>query len=89
MKMTVQKVRVVAAWTWDAGDDACGICRNAFDGCCPDCNVPGDMCPIAWGECSHAFHLHCISKWIAAQPAGQHKCPMCRRPWKFELRAQK
>lgn len=84
MKVTIQKVRLVAAWTWNAGDDACGICRNAFDGCCPDCNIPGDDCPTIWGACKHYFHLHCISKWIAAQPPEQQKCPMCRQDWTFQ-----
>ena len=37
----------VASWTWDAHDDACGICRMAFDGCCPDCKMPGDDCPLS------------------------------------------
>lgn len=37
----------VASWTWDAHDDACGICRMAFDGCCPDCKNPGDGCPLS------------------------------------------
>ncbi|KAM1707970.1 hypothetical protein PS2_001027 [Malus domestica] len=32
----------VASWTWDAQDETCGICRMAFDGCCPDCKLPGD-----------------------------------------------
>lgn len=37
----------VASWTWDAQDETCGICRMAFDGCCPDCKLPGDDCPIS------------------------------------------
>ncbi|KAH7554045.1 hypothetical protein JRO89_XS12G0101900 [Xanthoceras sorbifolium] len=36
----------VASWTWDAQDETCGICRMAFDGCCPDCKLPGDDCPL-------------------------------------------
>lgn len=36
----------VATWKWIANDDNCGICRMAFDGCCPDCKMPGDDCPI-------------------------------------------
>nr|GMD27967.1 Anaphase-promoting complex subunit 11 [Ipomoea batatas] len=36
----------VASWTWDAQDETCGICRMAFDGCCPDCKIPGDDCPL-------------------------------------------
>lgn len=34
----------VAVWKWDVNDDVCGICRLAFDACCPDCTVPGDSC---------------------------------------------
>ncbi|KAJ7522078.1 hypothetical protein O6H91_19G082400 [Diphasiastrum complanatum] len=72
----------VASWTWDAHDDACGICRMAFDGCCPDCKMPGDDCPLIWGACNHAFHLHCILKWVNSQ-SPRPQCPMCRREWKF------
>lgn len=38
---------VVASWTWDAHDETCGICRMAFDGCCPDCKLPGDDYPLS------------------------------------------
>ncbi|CAN0467842.1 unnamed protein product, partial [Ectocarpus sp. 8 AP-2014] len=34
----------VAVWKWDVNEDVCGICRLAFDACCPDCTVPGDNC---------------------------------------------
>ncbi|XP_004287933.1 PREDICTED: anaphase-promoting complex subunit 11-like isoform 1 [Fragaria vesca subsp. vesca] len=73
----------VAAWTWDAQDETCGICRMAFDGCCPDCKLPGDDCPLIWGACNHAFHLHCILKWVNSQTSQAH-CPMCRREWQFK-----
>uniref|UniRef100_A0A0D9VT40 Anaphase-promoting complex subunit 11 RING-H2 finger domain-containing protein n=1 Tax=Leersia perrieri TaxID=77586 RepID=A0A0D9VT40_9ORYZ len=63
MKVKVLQWHGVASWTWDAQDETCGICRMAFDGCCPDCKFPGDDCPIIWGSCNHAFHLHCILKW--------------------------
>ena len=36
----------VATWRWVANDDNCGICRMPFDGCCPDCKLPGDDCPL-------------------------------------------
>lgn len=36
----------VAVWKWLANDDKCGICRAPFDGCCSDCKVPGDDCPL-------------------------------------------
>lgn len=77
----------VASWTWDAQDETCGICRMAFDGCCPDCKLPGDDCPLIWGACNHAFHLHCILKWVNSQTSQAH-CPMCRREWQFKEWAQ-
>ncbi|GAA5873681.1 hypothetical protein JCM1840_002999 [Sporobolomyces johnsonii] len=64
----------------DDDDDVCGICRVAFDGCCPDCKVPGDDCPPIWGECTHVFHMHCLLKWLATESSKQ-QCPMDRRPW--------
>ena len=42
----------VGFWKWVTNDMDCGICRLPFDGCCPDCRVPGDDCPI--GNSSHA-----------------------------------
>lgn len=41
----------VATWRWVANDDTCGICRLAFENCCPDCKLPGDDCPLG-NECS-------------------------------------
>ncbi|KPM07600.1 anaphase-promoting complex subunit 11-like protein [Sarcoptes scabiei] len=72
-----------ATWKWIANDDNCGICRNAFDGCCTECKTPGDDCPLVWGKCSHCFHIHCIMKWLNSQTVYQH-CPMCRQDWKFK-----
>ncbi|KAI4379617.1 hypothetical protein MLD38_005893 [Melastoma candidum] len=65
----------VASWTWDAQDETCGICRMAFDGCCPDCKLPGDDCPLIWGACNHAFHLHCILKWVTSQSSQLSNVP--------------
>lgn len=36
----------IAAWKWIANDTECGICRMPFDGCCPDCKIPGDDCAL-------------------------------------------
>eukprot|EP00850_Spirogloea_muscicola_P012054 SM000077S21528 [mRNA] locus=s77:21584:22633:+ [translate_table: standard] len=82
MKVKILSWHAVAAWTWGAADDACGICRMAFDATCPDCHMPGDDCPLIWGACNHAFHLHCILKWVNSQSPRPH-CPMCRREWSF------
>ncbi len=32
-EVAVKNWHAVANWTWDAGDDVCGICRMPFDGC--------------------------------------------------------
>ena len=84
MKLKVLKARLVASWTWGASDETCGICRNPFDSVCPSCKIPGDECSIIWGKCTHAFHLHCITKWINAQPENAQKCPMCRQDWEWK-----
>ncbi|WVF66634.1 hypothetical protein IAT40_001374 [Kwoniella sp. CBS 6097] len=64
----------------DEDDDVCGICQNAYEGTCPECKVPGDDCPLIWGECTHIFHMHCLLKWIETESSKQ-QCPMDRRPW--------
>ena len=81
-KVEIKKWHAVASWTWNAGDDVCGICRMPFDGCPPDGKFPGDDSPVVWGACGHAFHLQCITKWLAAQT--EQRCPFCRRAWEFK-----
>jgi anaphase-promoting complex subunit 11 len=49
-------------------DSRPALCSHS--GCCPDCKIPGDDCPLVWGVCSHVFHMHCILKWIQAQQVG-------------------
>jgi anaphase-promoting complex subunit 11 len=94
MKVKVKRVNAVAVWKWNVpNDDVCGICRVAFDGCCPDCHIPGDDCPILTGQCNHVFHMyfipqtpgklttrHCIEKWLHT-PDSKQQCPMDRQPW--------
>ena len=83
LKINIRSWSGVAVWKWLANDDTCGICRVAFDGCCPDCKFAGDDCPLVWGECTHCFHIHCIEKWLGTQQT-QHQCPMCRQDWKYK-----
>uniref|UniRef100_A0A2K5CCF9 Anaphase-promoting complex subunit 11 n=1 Tax=Aotus nancymaae TaxID=37293 RepID=A0A2K5CCF9_AOTNA len=63
----------MATWLWVANDENCGICRMAFNGCCPTARCP----------CSHCVHMPCILKWLHAQQVQQH-CPTCRQEWKFK-----
>uniref|UniRef100_A0AC35FZ26 Anaphase-promoting complex subunit 11 n=1 Tax=Panagrolaimus sp. PS1159 TaxID=55785 RepID=A0AC35FZ26_9BILA len=83
LKLKVNRITLTASWKWrnSKDDDACGICRGAFEACCTNCKLPGDGCPLALGECNHSFHLHCISKWIDSQP--NPSCPLCRTEWKL------
>ena len=39
----------MAIWKWVTNDNEYGICRLRFDGCCPDCRLPGDDRPL--GKC--------------------------------------
>ncbi|EJT97651.1 RING/U-box [Dacryopinax primogenitus] len=94
MKVTVKQWHAVAYWRWDTGapgdqdanadedaeEDVCGICRVSFEGCCPTCKMPGDDCPLIWGQCTHVFHMHCLLKWLNTASSKQ-QCPMDRRPW--------
>ncbi|XP_021569259.1 anaphase-promoting complex subunit 11 isoform X3 [Carlito syrichta] len=40
MKVKIKCWNGVATWLWVANDENCGICRMAFNGCCPDCKCP-------------------------------------------------
>ncbi|KAK7207369.1 anaphase-promoting complex subunit 11 [Myxozyma melibiosi] len=82
MKVTIDKWIGVSTWHWNhAQDEVCGICRVAFDGTCPTCKYPGDDCPLIIGECKHAFHMHCLLKWLTTE-SSKGLCPMCRRRFK-------
>ncbi|KAA0185694.1 Anaphase promoting complex subunit 11 [Fasciolopsis buskii] len=82
LKLKVNKWFAVSSWKWCTNDDDCGICRNPFETCCADCKVPGDDCPLVWGQCNHCYHMHCIIKWLNSQQVAQH-CPLCRQDWRF------
>lgn len=36
-----------------------------------------EACMAAWGQCNHAFHLHCISRWLKTRQA----CPLDNTEW--------
>ncbi|KAI6011889.1 hypothetical protein PISMIDRAFT_677014 [Pisolithus microcarpus 441] len=94
MKVRVKHWSAVAQWRWNTGNnnnndnyaaaddegDVCGICRVPYEGCCPTCKMPGDDCPLIWGQCSHVYHMHCLLKWLGT-PTSKQQCPMDRRPW--------
>lgn len=82
IKIRLKRFHGVAAWSWNANDDVCGICQSAFEGTAPGVKFPGEDCPVVWGKCGHAFHLQCVSKWLS-QPSSKNSCPICRQEWEF------
>ncbi|RNC60425.1 anaphase promoting complex subunit protein [Trypanosoma cruzi] len=82
MDVKIKGAHLVGRWLWDCRNDTCGICRQHFEACCPQCRFPGDDCPILTGRCTHTFHIHCIERW-AEREQGNAACPMCRQPWEF------
>lgn len=71
MKVTVKRWHGVATWQWGVDEECCGICRYAFEACCPDCTLPGDGCPpgTIMRLCrsdAHALPLACVGAVHAA-----------------------
>jgi RING-box protein 1 len=82
----VRKWTAIALWSYDITVDNCAICRNHIMDKCIECQSVQEMtnidenCTIAWGKCSHVFHMHCISKWLNTRQV----CPLDNRNWAFK-----
>ncbi|TPP59453.1 Ubiquitin ligase subunit HrtA [Fasciola gigantica] len=74
-------------WSWDVMHDTCVICRNAMMSLCIHCqakvgtNPLDEVCAVAWGVCNHAYHLHCIKRWL--ETSAHPRCPLDNSEWEF------
>ena len=94
-RFEIKKWNAVALWSWDIHVDICAICRNHIMDLCLECqnsnNTGGggsgggnktaaeEDCTVAWGVCNHAFHNHCISRWLRTR----NVCPLDNREWEY------
>ena len=86
-RVQVKRYSGVATWSWDIEIDTCAICRNSLQDICIECQanitnsaLPSQRCNIAWGVCNHAFHFHCITRWLQRR----NTCPLDNTDWDLQ-----
>ncbi|ODV68685.1 RING/U-box [Hyphopichia burtonii NRRL Y-1933] len=84
-RFEVRKWTAVAFWSWDIVVETCAICRNHLMEPCIECqpntlNNSRQECIAAWGVCNHAFHMHCIQRWLKSRPV----CPLDNKDWTYQ-----
>ena len=91
-RFKLKEWNAVVMWSWNTDVDTCAICRSKLMTLCIDCqakvnsNEKGECkvsyvntfnFQVAWGACGHAFHAHCINRWLQTKK----ECPLDMTPW--------
>lgn len=78
---TIEEFYPVFFSAWERETGQCSICCNQVEGPCVVCQSNAEVtsaeCGITWGECGHAFHTHCIEKWLKTRRV----CPLDNKEW--------
>jgi len=67
--------------------DTCAICHNNLVYICIGCEADHEFgesveCKVAFGECEHIFHKHCISRWLKSR----NFCPLDDQKWTHTIK---
>lgn len=63
----VVQVDACFLWSYRVEQDACGICKSDLTSACIHCVANAEekeTCRVLIGTCGHAFHNHCMIKWL-------------------------
>lgn len=83
-QVVLKKWSAIALWSVNSISDTCAICRESLQEPCPHCQregvKEGSGCQPKFGVCNHAFHTHCILRWLKEK----NTCPMCNEIWNYQ-----
>jgi RING-box protein 1 len=81
-RVQIKSLKLVANWTYDVENESCAICQSPIASPCIMCDADpahAEQCVPTWGECRHAYHFHCINKWLKTRST----CPLDDTEWNY------